>query len=115
MSRLSQALENTLLLQREEDDSSSRWGRLRPQTAWRGAALGEEQIFTRRQTREPGKLWVDLLLDGSASQNGQQEKLAAQAYLIAASLGRCQIPVRVSSFLQRQRLHGTACLPGLPG
>lgn len=40
----------------------------------------------------------DLLLDGSASQNGQQEKLAAQAYLIAASLGRCQIPVRVSSF-----------------
>ena len=41
---------------------------------------------------------MDLLLDGSASQNGQQEKLAAQAYLIAASLGRCQIPVRVSSF-----------------
>ncbi len=98
MARLSQALENTLLLQREEDDSSSRWGRLRPQTAWRGAALGEEQIFTRRQTREPGELWVDLLLDGSASQNGQQEKLAAQAYLIAAGLGQCQIPVRVSSF-----------------
>ena len=98
MARLSQALENTLLLQREEDDSPSRWGRLRPQIAWRGAALGEEQIFTRRQTREPGELWVDLLLDGSASQNGQQEKLAAQAYLIAASLGRCQIPVRVSSF-----------------
>lgn len=98
MVRLSQALENTLLLQREEDDSSSRWGRLRPQTAWRGAALGEGQIFTRRQTREPGELWVDLLLDGSASQNGQQENLAAQAYLIAASLGWCQIPVRVSSF-----------------
>lgn len=98
MARLSQALENTLLLQREEDDSPSRWGSLRPQTAWRGAALGEEQIFTRRQTREPGELWVDLLLDGSASQNGQQENLAAQAYLIAASLGRCQIPVRVSSF-----------------
>ena len=98
MARLSQALENTLLLQREEDDSPSRWGRLRPQTAWRGASLGEEQIFTRRQTREPGELWVDLLLDGSASQNGQQEKLAAQAYLIAASLGQCQIPVRVSSF-----------------
>ncbi len=74
MARLSQALENTLLLQREEDDSPSRWGSLRPQTAWRGAALGEEQIFTRRQTREPGELWVDLLLDGSASQNGQQEK-----------------------------------------
>lgn len=98
MARLSRALENTLLLQREEDDTPSRWGRLRPQAAWRGGALGEEQIFARRQAREPGELWVDLLLDGSASQNGQQEKLAAQAYLIAASLGRCQIPVRVSSF-----------------
>lgn len=98
MARLSRALENTLLLQREEDDTPSRWGRLRPQAAWRGAALGEEQIFARRQVQEPGELWVDLLLDGSASQNGQQEKLAAQAYLIAASLGRCQIPVRVSSF-----------------
>lgn len=98
MARLSRALENTLLLQREEDDTPSRWGRLRPQAAWRGGALGEEQIFARRQVQEPGELWVDLLLDGSASQNGQQEKLAAQAYLIAASLGRCQIPVRVSSF-----------------
>ncbi len=98
MGRLSRALENTLLLQREEDDAPSRWGRLRPQAAWRGGTLGEEQIFARRQAREPGELWVDLLLDGSASQNGQQEKLAAQAYLIAASLGRCQIPVRVSSF-----------------
>ena len=98
MARLSRALENTLLLQREEDDTPSRWGRLRPQAAWRGGTLGEEQIFARHQAREPGELWVDLLLDGSASQNGQQEKLAAQAYLIAASLGRCQIPVRVSSF-----------------
>lgn len=98
MARLSRALENTLLLQREEDDTPSRWGRLRPQAAWRGGTLGEEQIFARRQAREPGELWVDLLLDGSASQNGQQENLAAQAYLIAASLGRCQIPVRVSSF-----------------
>lgn len=98
MARLSRALENTLLLQREEDDTPSRWGRLRPQAAWRGGTLGEEQIFARRQAREPGELWVDLLLDGSASQNGQQEKLAAQAYLIAVSLGRCRIPVRVSSF-----------------
>ncbi len=41
---------------------------------------------------------VDLLLDGSASQNRQQEKLATQACLIAESLSRCRIPVRVTAF-----------------
>ena len=41
---------------------------------------------------------MDLLLDGSASQNRQQEKLATQAYLIAESLSRCRIPVRVTAF-----------------
>ena len=41
---------------------------------------------------------MDLLLDGSASQNRQQEKLATQAYLIAESLSRCPIPVRVTAF-----------------
>ena len=41
---------------------------------------------------------MDILLDGSASQNLQQEKLATQAYLIAESLTRCHIPVRVSFF-----------------
>lgn len=115
MARLSRALENTLLLQREEDDTPSRWGRLRPQAAWRGGALGEEQIFARRQVQEPGELWVDLLLDGSASQNGQQEKLASQAYLIAASLGRCQIPVRVSSFCSVSGCTVLRIYTGLPG
>ena len=41
---------------------------------------------------------MDILLDASASQNQQQEKLSTQAYLIAESLTRCQIPVRVTSF-----------------
>ena len=45
-----------------------------------------------------GDASVDLLLDGSASQNRQQEKLATQAYLIAESLSRCRIPVRVTAF-----------------
>ena len=66
--------------------------------AWRAAALGEQRIFTRRSDSQPGELSVDILLDGSASQNRQQEKLAAQAYIIVESLSRCRIPVRVTAF-----------------
>ena len=41
---------------------------------------------------------MDILLDGSASQNRQQEKLATQAYILVESLTRCAIPVRVMAF-----------------
>ena len=45
-----------------------------------------------------GDLSVDILLDGSASQSRQQEKLASQAYILVESLTRCAIPVRVMAF-----------------
>ena len=55
-------------------------------------------MFVQRQQSELGDLTVDILLDGSASQNRQQEKLSTQAYLIAESLERCRILVRVTEF-----------------
>ena len=55
-------------------------------------------VFGGWRQNELGDLSVDILLDASASQNQQQEKLSTQAYLIAAALTRCRIPVRVSSF-----------------
>ena len=51
----------------------------------------------RRTTAPAGGAAFGLRQPGGA-RPCQQEKLAAQAYLIAASLGRCQVPVRVSSF-----------------
>ena len=98
IAQLTQKLQNTLLLQQEEDTSAARSGLLQGALAWRAAALEEERIFFRRQPGLPGELSVDILLDGSASQNRQQEKLAAQAYLIVESLSRCHIPVRVAAF-----------------
>ena len=41
---------------------------------------------------------VDILLDASSSQIDRQAVVAAQGYMIAESLTRCHIPVRVSSF-----------------
>ena len=98
IAQLTQKLQNTLLLQQDEEELSGRTGRLRGEAAWRAAALGEERIFTRRSDSRLGDLSVDILLDGSASQNRQQEKLATQAYILVESLTRCAIPVRVMAF-----------------
>ena len=96
--QLTQKLQNVLLLRQDDGGAGVRAGRLQPGLAWRAAALDDEQVFLRRSPDEPEELSVDILLDGSASQNLQQEKLATQAYLIAESLTRCHIPVRVSFF-----------------
>ena len=96
--QLTQKLQNVLLLRQDEDGAAARSGRLRPELTWRAAALDDEQVLLRRQPDQPDELSVDILLDASASQNLQQEKLATQAYLIAESLTRCHIPVRVSFF-----------------
>ncbi len=98
LAQLAQRLQNTILLQSDVTDSRTRAGTLQPGLAWRTGALQDGRVFLQRQRSEPGELSVDILLDGSASQNQQQEKLSTQAYLIAAALTRCQIPVRVSSF-----------------
>ena len=98
LSQLAQRLQNTILLQSDVTDSRTRAGSLQPRLAWRAGALQDGRVFVQRQQSELGDLSVDILLDASASQNQQQEKLSTQAYLIAAALTRCRIPVRVSSF-----------------
>jgi nitric oxide reductase activation protein len=60
--------------------------------------LDDDRIFTREQRGEMGALAVDILLDASTSQLHRQESIAAQGYIIAESLTRCRIPVRVYSF-----------------
>ena len=72
IARLTQKLHNTLLLKQEDDGGLCRAGALCPALAWRAAALDDERVFTRRQPGDPGELTVDILLDGSASQNQQQ-------------------------------------------
>ena len=98
VARLTQKLQNTLLLTQDDDPTPSRVGQLCGKVAWRAGLLGDERVFSHRDDSQPGELSVDILLDGSASQNRQQEKLATQAYIIVESLTRCAIPVRVISF-----------------
>ena len=76
----------------------ARSGRLDSPRVWRAAVLGDGRVFLRQSnTNRPG-FSVDLVLDASSSRMHCQEVIAAQGYILAESLGRCGVPVRVSSF-----------------
>ena len=89
---------NSLLVHLEQQEVRSRSGKLNMKRIWRGLLLNEKHLFNRELPGDPGNITVDLLLDGSSSQASRQQTIAAQAYVLAESLTRCGIPVRITSF-----------------
>lgn len=65
---------------------------------WRAPILHEEKLFFKTIPSANGDLSIDILLDASASQQNRQEEIASQGYMIAESLTRCGLPVRISSY-----------------
>lgn len=98
VSRLTSRIRNSLLVQLQSSVVKSRAGRLNAGRVWRLVKLDDERVFYREIRGDSGDISVDILLDASTSQTKRVEKIAAQAYIIAESLSRCSIPVRVSSF-----------------
>ena len=96
--RLTAKLKNSMLLYMEYDQIRGRSGSLQSDRAWRLECLSDGRVFIRNEQDEIGNLTVDILLDASASQKECQEQVAAQAYIIAESLTRCGIPVKVYAF-----------------
>ena len=76
----------------------SRQGRLRAETAYRLPVLGDPRVFLKDGEETEREICVDLLLDASQSRMNVQETLAAEAYIIAESLEKVHIPVRVCAF-----------------
>lgn len=96
--RLTEQIRSCIQVHSLTDQERSRSGRLDSSRVWRAAVLEDAGVFTREVTTDQPGLSVDLLLDGSASRMHCQEALAAQGYVLAESLSRCGVPVRVSSF-----------------
>ena len=96
--RLSQQISNSILARLDSSAVRSSAGRMDAGRVWRGVLLDDDKVFTRELRGEMGALSVDILLDASTSQLHRQESIAAQGYIIAESLTRCHIPVRVYSF-----------------
>lgn len=98
ISRLTDRIRNALQFDSGQSPLRARTGRLMPERIWRSARLNDNRVFQKDEPCEKGNLSVDILLDSSASQRDRQERIASQGYIIAESLSRCGLPVRVSSY-----------------
>ena len=96
--RLTARIRNAMLAYLQPTPVRAASGMLDAGRIWRGIYLDDDKVFTRILQSDPGDLSVDILLDASSSQIDRQAVVAAQGYMIAESLTRCHIPVRVSSF-----------------
>ena len=96
--RLTARIRNAMLAYLQPTPVRAASGSLDAGRIWRGVYLDDDKVFTRILQSDPGELSVDILLDASSSQIDRQAVVSAQGYMIAESLTRCHIPVRVSSF-----------------
>ncbi len=77
---------------------NARGGRIRPEAAWRLPVLDDTMVFLKDGEETEPEICVDLLLDASQSRMHSQEVLSAEGYMIARSLEKLHIPVRVCAF-----------------
>ena len=76
----------------------ARGGRIRPEAAYRLPILQDDRVFCKDGEETEPEICVDLLLDASQSRMNVQEILSAEAFILARSLVKLHIPVRVCAF-----------------
>ena len=96
--RLTEQIQNCLQVHSQMEEEIAQYGRLDSPRIWRAAVLSDRRVFTRETDASRPGFTVDLLLDASSSRMHCQEVIAAQGYILAESLARCSVPVRVSAF-----------------
>lgn len=96
--RLSEAIQNSVLLYLRPAAIRTDSGSLDGGRVWRGLYLDDDRIFTRQERGNMGEVSVDILLDASTSQKDRQETVSNQGYMIASALTQSGIPCRVMGF-----------------
>ncbi len=76
----------------------SRAGRISPGKAYRLPILRDGRVFMKDGEDIEPDICVDLILDASMSRLHSQEIIAAEAFIIAESFRRVNIPVRITAF-----------------
>ena len=96
--RLTEQIQNCIRVHSQAEEETARSGKLNTPRVWRAAALSDRRVFVRETDSARPGFSVDLLLDASSSRMHCQEAVAAQGYILAESLARCGVLVRVSGF-----------------
>lgn len=95
---LAGVIKNSLLKESEDEILKSTSGRIVPSEIWKTRELNEDRIFEKINRKDSNEIFVDILLDSSASQNDRKEILATETYIIAESLTSLNIKTRVFSY-----------------
>lgn len=98
VSEISTQIKSILYRQDDFDYITKKTGLLNAKKAWHLSVLNKNDAFYKRKNAENNRIYVDLLLDSSASRNNQQEIIANQAYIIAQSMDASKIPIRIFSY-----------------
>lgn len=96
IAKLTQRIKNAIIVNYTYSMKSES-GKLVTEKTWR-TILNDSKIFIKIIKDEMPDISVDIMLDASASQLNRQETIAEEGYIIAESLTRCNIPVRIYSF-----------------
>lgn len=96
--RLSTRIDTILSSYLRHMPEPARAGRIRSEAAYRLPVLHDARVFLKNGEEIEPEISVDLLLDASQSRMNWQEVLASEAYIIAKSLEKARIPVRVCAF-----------------
>lgn len=76
----------------------SKAGKLNSEKAYRLDVLSDPYVFTKNGDEVENSVIIDILLDSSASRSKYQEQIASQAYILAKSILKINIPVRLLNF-----------------
>lgn len=96
--KLTHTIKNAMLLNLEVSPARAQTGRLVSSKVWRAIAANDDKVFLKYPMDDKSNLGVDILLDASCSQIDRQEIISSQGFIIAESMSRSRIPVKVYSF-----------------
>lgn len=95
---LAGVIKNSLLKDSEDEIVKSNSGKIIPSEIWKSKELNEDRIFRKINRKDSSEIFVDILLDSSASQNERKEIVATESYIIAEALTSLNIKTRIFSY-----------------
>ncbi|WP_019107605.1 vWA domain-containing protein [Peptoniphilus senegalensis] len=95
---LAGVIKNSLLKESEDEIVKSNAGKIIPSEIWKSKELNEDRIFRKINRKDSSEIFVDILLDSSASQNERKEIVATESYIIAEALTSLNIKTRIFSY-----------------
>lgn len=98
INRLSEQLRITLDSEREIFPSMSNHGKINSGKIWQALYVDNPRVFEKKEQEDKSGFSVDIMIDGSSSRKNSQEFIAAQVYVLAKSLERCNIPCQIYSY-----------------